>query len=310
MTHAEELLPFVSVIVPVYNDAAQIRSCLDALREQTYPAARYEIIVVDNGSTDHTPRVVAAYDVQLRSEPTVQSSYAARNVGIAAARGTVLAFTDSDCRPVADWIRRGVQALTAQGADLVGGVVRFVHTGSPTGAEVCDSITNMQIERGIRERGVAKTANLFVRAAVVEATGGFPPVRSGGDVRWTRQATDAGYTLAYGASAVVDHPARRLPELVRKQYRVGRGQPAIWGAAGWSTAGAARAMARCLLPDATPTGLRDEVRRAGVHADAALLRRVWGARWACRVSMLLGNLRELPALWRHRSDPERACEPA
>jgi glycosyltransferase involved in cell wall biosynthesis len=85
--------PFVSVIIPVYNDPGRIRVALEALLHQTYPADAYEVIVADNGSTDETPGVVDEFDkkrpglVRMVVEDKIQSSYAARNKALAAARG-------------------------------------------------------------------------------------------------------------------------------------------------------------------------------------------------------------------------------
>jgi len=86
----------------------------------------------------------------------------------------------------------------------------------------------MRNDESVRN-GVAKTANVFARAAVVEEIGLFPQeLISGGDVHWTRAATDAGFELVYAPEAVVTHSSRQLWELLRKQYRVGTGQIQIW----------------------------------------------------------------------------------
>src|SRR5688572_8958532 len=112
-------LPFVSVIVPVLNDEARIGGCVAALLAQDYPRERYEVIVVDNGSTDRTYEVVRGYPVTLLSEAQIRSSFAARNKGMREAVGEIFAFTDSDCTPAPQWLAEGVRAIQA-GADLVG----------------------------------------------------------------------------------------------------------------------------------------------------------------------------------------------
>src|SRR5688572_2788795 len=112
MTSAQ---PFVSVVVPVRNDAARLRTCVAALRVQSYPSNRYEIIVDDNAS--HEPVVLEHRELPItrvvRNEGP--GSYAARNAGIAASCGDVLAFTDSDCVPAAEWLEKAVARLTAAG---------------------------------------------------------------------------------------------------------------------------------------------------------------------------------------------------
>jgi len=79
-------MPMVSVIVPAFNAEHTIGDCLEALLAQDYPPERLEIIAVDNRSTDRTAAVMCQHPVRVVAERRVQSSYAARNTGLAAAR--------------------------------------------------------------------------------------------------------------------------------------------------------------------------------------------------------------------------------
>lgn len=221
-------LPFVSVIIPVFNDSARLKSCLQALEAQTYPQDSYEVIVIDNNSTEDIRAIATEFERVKFDSESKPGSYAARNKGISLAKGDVYAFIDSDCLPVSQWIEHGVKGLQAD-ADLVGGEVTFTFSTQKTLSEIYDSMTNMQIKQNIEERKVCKTANLFVQKYVFQLVGLFPDgLKSGGDVIWTKKATDAGFKLVYAAKAEVLHPARRLLPLLKKQYRVGRGQPHIW----------------------------------------------------------------------------------
>ncbi len=93
-----------SVIVPAFNAAKTIEHCLTALRAQTVSADAYEIIVIDDGSTDATPAVVAKFP-NVRLIPSMhRGAAAARNLGARHARGAVLLFTDADCEPTPNWI--------------------------------------------------------------------------------------------------------------------------------------------------------------------------------------------------------------
>ncbi len=162
-----KIKPYVTIIIPLYNDKDRISNCIAALVKQSYPSERYEIIVVDNNSTDNSVAVVEKYPVKILYEKDIQSSYAARNRGIKAALGEIIAFTDSDCTPVHGWVSEGVKALQENNADIASGNVRFIFSSQKTGAEIYDSLTNMQIEQNIAERNVSKTANLFVCSEVL-----------------------------------------------------------------------------------------------------------------------------------------------
>lgn len=85
-------LPFVSVIVPVYNSEDMIGECIEALLDQDYPKDRYEVIIVDNDSTDGTAEVIKRYPVKYVLEAEVHTSYAVENAGIRHARREAFGF--------------------------------------------------------------------------------------------------------------------------------------------------------------------------------------------------------------------------
>jgi len=90
----------VSVIVPAYNAARTLGACLEALGQQTMPREQYEIILVDDGSTDDTAQIAGRYaGVKVLKLARNRGAAAARNAGIAAAQGELLLFTDADCIP-------------------------------------------------------------------------------------------------------------------------------------------------------------------------------------------------------------------
>src|SRR6056297_1052461 len=111
-TNTPESSLFLSVIIPVYNDAAGLLDTLESLNAQDVGDNSFEIIVADNGSTDGTWRKAKQYahesqqQITVVQEKKVQSSYAARNKGIAQARGDVLCFLDADMTAPHDYIRQ------------------------------------------------------------------------------------------------------------------------------------------------------------------------------------------------------------
>ncbi|MEO0373581.1 MAG: glycosyltransferase family 2 protein [Cyanobacteria bacterium P01_A01_bin.17] len=205
---------FVSVMVPVFNDAERLQLCLAALEQQSYDPSAYEVIVIDNGS-DRSQGIaeIAANHRQTRyvNEPQ-PGSYAARNRGIAAARGTIFAFTDADCIPAADWLEAGVSALLQMpNCGLVAGAIDifFRNPQRPSPIELYESITAFpQADLLARERGAA-TANLFTFRAVMDRVGLFDgSLKSRGDLEWGQRVYAAGYQQCYVEAARVQHPAR------------------------------------------------------------------------------------------------------
>ncbi|RME43638.1 MAG: glycosyltransferase [Chloroflexi bacterium] len=99
-----------SVIIPAYNAADTLPRCLEALKRQSLPVSAYEVIVVDDGSTDDTVAVAEAYGatvVRARHEGPAS----ARNMGVGRARAPVVVFTDADCEPAPDFLERMLESL-------------------------------------------------------------------------------------------------------------------------------------------------------------------------------------------------------
>src|SRR5688572_4347661 len=115
-------LPAVSIVVPVYNGAAILGRCLGAAQAQDYPG-QFEVIVVDNGSTDRSHAVATEIEGVCVVNCRRRGPAAARNYGVRAARFELIAFTDADCVPEKGWLRGLVAGLTlddaAVGGDLL-----------------------------------------------------------------------------------------------------------------------------------------------------------------------------------------------
>ncbi|MGI4876169.1 MAG: glycosyltransferase family 2 protein [Janthinobacterium lividum] len=230
-------MPAVSVIVPHFEDLANLGTCLDALDAQGF--RDFEIVVADNAS----PSGKAAVEAVIAGRATLviaaeRGAGAARNAGVAAAGGAILAFTDADCVPTPGWLAAGVAALAS--ADLVGGAMRvsFADEAAPTPVEAFERVFAFDNRAYVEGKGFSVTANLFTRRDVFDAVGGFRAHVSE-DADWCLRARDAGYRIAYAANAVVAHPARRTWEqLTRKWERLVRESAALHtargrGAAGW-----------------------------------------------------------------------------
>jgi GT2 family glycosyltransferase len=216
--------PHISVVIPVLNGAAVLPGCLDALAGQR-DAPPFEVIVVDNGSRDATPRVAADHGVGARVlTEDARGPYAARNTGIAAARGDVVAFTDADCVPDPRWLGVGAAAIDG-GADLVGGAIVQRLSPRPTVWERYDAAMYLAQDQYVLEQGFAATANLFVRVAVFARVGAFQPeLVASGDQELCHRATAAGFRLVYEPSARIEHhPRRTLGETWSLHRKLGSG---------------------------------------------------------------------------------------
>lgn len=220
--------PMVSVIVPCFNAARKLPTLLTALKVQTYPSDAYEVIVVDDGSTDATAAVARSHGVRVLSQVN-GGSYKARNTGVRQCRGEIIAFTDDDCSPEPDWLSEGVKALQEADADLAGGRMCFDFSNPKSVVELYDFNFHLKQEFYIFKMGWAVTANLFVRKHVIEAVDGFNEMtRSGADRVFGRTATGAGFKLTYAPKAIVRHPTRRtLKALMSKNVRITFGKALV-----------------------------------------------------------------------------------
>lgn len=219
-----------SIIIPVYNDEKYLKSTLKAITDQISEEQNVEVIIVDNGSANNTFQWLEQSDqIKILSESkNLNSPYSCRNRGIEIAKGDVIILLDATCCPQNDWLKKGLNYLETTGADIVGGNVLFDFEGKVTGAKLYDSMTNIKMEESIK-KGVAKTANLFIKKSVFDKIGLFPEgIRSGADVRWTYKATSSGLKMVFCHEAIVHKPARSFRELLTKQWRVGLHQPLIW----------------------------------------------------------------------------------
>lgn len=234
----------VSVVVPHYRDLANLDLCLTALGRQTFSSAPVEVIVADNNSPEGEAAVAGVIAGRARLVVVTDKGAApARNGGVAAASGEVLAFTDSDCRPAPTWLAQGVAALAA--FDVAGGAME-VSVADPahvTPAEAFERVFAFDNAGYVRTKGFTVSANLFCPRVVFDQVGGF---RAGvsEDLDWSHRATAAGFRLGYAPGALVSHPARRTwNELTTKWGRV---NAETFGLSRGRQGYRARWLARCL----------------------------------------------------------------
>jgi GT2 family glycosyltransferase len=208
-------MPALSVVIPHRDDLAGLALCAEALRRQVGPA--FEIVVADNGSACGMAAVAEAAPGCRVVHAPLPGAGPARNAGIAAARGEVIALLDSDCVPDPHWLAEGVAALARH--DIVGGrvVTTAADPAAPTPVEAFEIVFNFDFRRYIERVGFTGTGNMFVPRAVFYTVG---PFRTGvaEDMEWCFRARAAGFRIGYAERAMVTHPARRDWAALRRRW--------------------------------------------------------------------------------------------
>jgi GT2 family glycosyltransferase len=213
------LEPTISVIVPHYRDLQRLDACLSALGRQTHPSEAFEVIVADNDSPEGEAAVAKVIDGRARLVIAHErGAGSARNAGVAVARGRLLAFTDSDCLPDADWLSQGVLAL--EHFDFVGGRVTVLvdDLQRVTPAEAFERVFAFNNADYVKRKGFTVTANLFCARSLFERVGGFR-VGVPEDLDWCHRAAAAGFRIGYADQAIVGHPARRTWQELKTKWR-------------------------------------------------------------------------------------------
>lgn len=216
---------FVSVIIPVHNDFEALDKCLSSLRIQTYPLNMFEIIVVDNNSTDSSDDIQKKFsEVKFLSEKT-PGSYIARNKGILHSKGEILAFIDSDCIAHKDWIKNGVKKLlNEKNCGIVGGKVKLIYKNYPNLniVEIYEKHIAFRQKDYVQLNKFSGAGNLFTFKKVLEKTGKFNHnLFSAGDMEFGQRVYSHGYNIVYGNNVIVYHPARySFFQIYRKTIRV------------------------------------------------------------------------------------------
>lgn len=218
------MTPLVSVIIPVYNDAARLKLCLQALQSQTYSGQDFEVIVVDNNSTEDISGLVFNTNLNLVFlKENKTGSYAARNTAIRQSKGEILAFTDSDCIPDGNWLFAGIECLKSDiNVGVVAGAITLFYKSSKLSlAEVYEKHTAFHQKEGAQQ-GFNTTANWFSYKRTVLEAGCFEEnLKSNGDSILSNKIYKMGYQIKYCPDAIVKHPARReFYELSKKRKRI------------------------------------------------------------------------------------------
>ncbi|HWE95274.1 MAG TPA: glycosyltransferase [Tepidisphaeraceae bacterium] len=218
-------LPMCSIVICSYNGASTIDACLRSMEKLRYPG-EYEIIFVDDGSTDGTQQILKKYPrVRNIRQRNMGLSYA-RNVGMEAARGEIVVYTDGDCEADEDWLYYLALAFQRGG---------FVGMGGPNlipdeESWVADCVglspggpTHVMLDD--REAEHVPGCNMAFLKWALQSVNGFDPQfrKAGDDVDMIWRLQDRGYSIGFAPAAQVWHYRRNTVQAYLKQQR-GYGQ--------------------------------------------------------------------------------------
>ncbi|MCS7064324.1 MAG: glycosyltransferase [Methylacidiphilales bacterium] len=212
--------PKVSVVVCSYNGARTLRDCLTSLQRLHYPD--YEVIFVDDGSTDHSQEIVKDFPNVINIYQKNKGLSVARNVGIERAQGSIVAFTDSDCMADPDWLYFLVLAFDNGKYAAVGGpnlsppAANWVQAtvaaapGSPSHVLLTDT-----------EAEHVPGCNMAFQKSVLQEVNGFDPEyrKAGDDVDICWRIMQRGYKIGFSPTAIVWHYRRFTVEAYFKQQK-------------------------------------------------------------------------------------------
>lgn len=212
--------PRVSVVVCAYNAERTMAACLASLEKLNYP--NYEVVVINDGSNDRTRAISEQFDYVRLINQENKGLSAARNVGIEAADGEIVAFTDSDCVADPDWLTYLVGTFLRSGKSAVGGpnfpppedtLVPSAVAVSPGGP------THVLLNDEVAEH--IPGCNMAFKKKVLQEINGFDPVfrAAGDDVDLCWRLQNAGYPIGFSPAAIVWHFRRNTVNAYLSQQR-------------------------------------------------------------------------------------------
>lgn len=198
----------ISVVVPFRNAERHLARCLEALARQEPFGGDYEVLAVDDRSSDRSAEIVRRFSHVRLLRSNRAGPYAARNAAVRASRGDVLAFTDADCEPASDWLRRVAEEIGRDGTEIVVGPRLPADQPRLSLVAAYERTKDAYVFGGRRTHlYYASAQNLAVRRAAFERFGMFRERRRGSDTLLVRRAIEegAGETVRYSPNLVVRH---------------------------------------------------------------------------------------------------------
>lgn len=220
--------PFVSIIVVVLNMAGMIGDCLSSLFALDYPKDKYEVIVVDGGSTDKTQQICRRFDTKLVVD-TRKGRGIARNVGIANSQGDIVAFIDADCVASKDWLLVHAENHREMSVGAVGGSVINPFISRSTFPAILSHYDNFaEFDEKLPKRIMyhIPTCNAsYKRNVLLEAQGFDDKLDMYEDFMLSKKIANCGYRVIFDPKAKVLHfgilPTMTLNDYLAKERKMG-----------------------------------------------------------------------------------------
>jgi glycosyltransferase involved in cell wall biosynthesis len=210
--------PFVSVVIPVYNGIKTIGECLLSIKQQNYPSDKYEVIVVDNGSSDGTQHYIGdGFDWVKLIHSDSKGSGHARNAGVSAARGDLILSTDADCVTDTEWIRTIVEAFSQAPSRIAAIAGRILPYSTQTRVEKYKPtwVSQPDFDSPNTRIKYCATPNAAFRKSALLVVGGFDGDQGFDDTDLGIRLQEAGYEIGYSGRSLVKH---RNPSSLKELY--------------------------------------------------------------------------------------------
>ena len=211
-----DLLPQVSVIIPVKDRAKDLDECLKSLKNLDWPQNKLEIIVIDDGSIDQSAKVAEDQGSIVIKNQNSQGPAAARNKGAEIAQGEILAFIDSDCIAEKNWLKDLIPWLLSEPVGLIGGQVSSYYTKSSLDRyeAACSSLSvsnRFLYETDKKSTFYVPSCNMLVRKELFKKINGFnPEMHLGEDVDLCWRIKDSGAALIFTPTGKIRHKHRNI----------------------------------------------------------------------------------------------------
>jgi len=209
-----------SIVVPARNAEKTIGKCIESVLRQNYPKGRFEVIVIDNNSTDRTAKEIKQFPVKylLHKKP---GSGASRNLGIKNSKGEIIAFIDSGGIADKNWLLEAKKFFERNKEVNIAGGKMEPCENTLFEKTVCSLRRNQQF---YVKSGFASTANMFIKRSKFNQLGGFDErvVLGSVDCEFGEKATARGEKIAYLENTVVRYKSRRLLGFLKREFRRGK----------------------------------------------------------------------------------------